>query len=100
MSCSKILQMKKLFSNLLFKVFIAIVLGTLSGLYLPEWLNRIFATFNGLFSQFLSFSIPLIIMGLVMPAIADLGKNAGKLLLITVGIAYLSTFFSGFATFL
>lgn len=99
MSCSKILQMKKLFSNLLFKVFIAIVLGTLSGLYLPEWLNRIFATFNGLFSQFLSFSIPLIIMGLVMPAIADLGKNAGKLLLITVGIAYLSTFFSGFATF-
>lgn len=34
-----------------------------------------------------------------MPAIADLGKGAGKLLLITAAIAYESTLFSGFMTY-
>ncbi|MBJ7881356.1 dicarboxylate/amino acid:cation symporter [Gelidibacter salicanalis] len=91
--------MKHLFSNLLFKVFIAIVLGIVFGLYLPESVNRIFTTFNAFFGQFLNFSIPLIIMGLIMPAISDLGKGAGKLLLLTAAIAYGSTLFSGFMTY-
>ncbi|MEO8772734.1 MAG: dicarboxylate/amino acid:cation symporter [Gelidibacter sp.] len=91
--------MKRLFSNLLFKVFIAIVLGIVFGLYLPESVNRIFTTFNSFFGQFLNFSIPLIIMGLIMPAISDLGKGAGKLLLLTAAIAYGSTLFSGFMTY-
>lgn len=91
--------MKSLFSNLLFKVFIAIVLGIVFGLYLPESINRIFATFNSFFGQFLNFAIPLIILGLIMPAISDLGKGAGKLLLITALIAYGSTIFSGFMSY-
>ena len=91
--------MKALFSNLLVKVFIAIVLGIVFGLYLPESINRIFATFNAFFGQFLSFAIPLIIMGLIMPAISDLGKEAGKMLLLTTAIAYGSTLFSGFSTY-
>ncbi len=91
--------MKRLFSNLLIKVFLAIVLGILFGLYLPESINRIFTTFNALFGQFLNFTIPLIIMGLIMPAISDLGKGAGKLLLLTTAIAYASTLFSGFMSY-
>lgn len=91
--------MQKITHSLLFKVFIAIVLGTVFGLFLPEWFNRIFATFNAFFGQFLSFAIPLIIMGLIMPAIADLGKEAGKMLLLTTAIAYGSTLFSGFSTY-
>lgn len=91
--------MKRLFSNLLFKVFLAIVLGIVFGLYLPESINRIFTTFNAFFGQFLNFAIPLIIMGLIMPAISDLGKGAGKLLLLTAIIAYGSTLFSGFMTY-
>lgn len=91
--------MKSLFSNLLFKVFIAIVLGIVFGLYLPESINRVFATFNSFFGQFLNFAIPLIILGLIMPAISDLGKGAGRLLLITAAIAYGSTLFSGFMSY-
>ncbi|WP_299781699.1 dicarboxylate/amino acid:cation symporter [uncultured Formosa sp.] len=91
--------MKRLFSNLLFKVFLAMVLGVVFGLYLPESVNRIFTTFNAFFGQFLSFSIPLIIIGLIMPAISDLGKGAGKLLVLTAAIAYGSTLFSGFMTY-
>lgn len=92
-------MIKRLFSNLLFKVFLAIVLGIVFGQVLPESINRFFTTFNAFFGQFLSFSIPLIIMGLIMPAISDLGKGAGKLLLITALIAYGSTLFSGFMTY-
>ena len=91
--------MKSIFSNLLFRVFIAIFLGIVFGLYIPESVNRIFATFNAIFGEFLTFSIPLIIMGLIMPSIADLGKGAGKLLLITAAIAYGSTVLSGFMSY-
>ena len=84
---------------LLPQVLIAIVCGIVFGQFLPESIARIFVTFNSLFGNFLSFAIPLIIIGLVTPAICDMGKCAGRLLLITVLIAYGSTLFSGFLTF-
>ncbi|MDR0363987.1 MAG: dicarboxylate/amino acid:cation symporter [Bacteroidales bacterium] len=89
----------KLQIGLLPRVIIAIILGLLTGRILPEWSVRIFVTFNDLFSQFLSFSIPLIILGLVAPGIADMGKRAGKLLALTVVLAYGFTLFSGFFTY-
>lgn len=85
--------------SLLGKVIIAIAGGVLFGQFLPASVARIFVTFNSLFGNFLSFSIPLIIMGLVAPAIGELGKGAGRLLLITALIAYGSTLFSGFFTY-
>ena len=91
--------MKKFTFGLLPRVALAIVLGIVLGLFVPAWTVRIFTTFNGLFSNFLGFIIPLLILGLVAPAIADLGKGAGKLLLVTVAIAYGSTLFSGFFTY-
>lgn len=90
---------KKFKVSLLGKVVIAIVSGIVFGLFLPDAIARIFVTFNSLFGNFLSFAIPLIILGLVAPAIGDLGKGAGKLLAITALIAYGSTLFSGFFTY-
>lgn len=84
---------------MLTKVIIAITVGVFAGQFLPKEIARIFVTFNSLFGNFLSFSIPLVILGLVTPAIGDLGKGAGKLLLITALIAYGSTIFSGFFTY-
>ena len=91
--------MKKIKISLLTKVIIAIALGILLGQFLPVPIARIFVTFNALFGSFLSFAIPLIILGLVAPAIGELGKGAGRLLLITTLIAYGSTLFSGFFTY-
>ena len=91
--------MKKIKINLLVKVLIAIVAGILFGQFLPESIIRLFVTFNSLFGNFLSFAIPLIIVGLVTPAIGDLGRGAGRLLGITALLAYGSTIFSGFFTY-
>ena len=92
--------MKKLKISLLGKILIAIALGIVLGLAAPAWMVRIFLTFNGIFSQFLGFAIPLIIVGLVAPAISDIGKTAGKMLLVTVAIAYGSTIFAGLTSYL
>ena len=81
--------------GLLPRILVAIVLGILLGLVLPETVARVFTTFNGVFSGFLGFLIPLIIVGLVTPAIAELGHGAGKMLAATAGIAYLSTLLCG-----
>lgn len=86
--------------GLLTKIIIAIILGIGTGMIFPGWMVRVFLTFNGIFSQFLGFMIPLIIVGLVAPAISDIGKTAGKMLLITVAIAYGSTVFSGMVSYL
>lgn len=92
--------MKTLKIGLLAKIIIAIALGIGIGLIAPSWMVRIFLTFNGIFSQFLGFIIPLIIVGLVTPAISDIGKTAGKMLLITVAIAYGSTVLAGLISYL
>lgn len=81
--------------GLLPRILLAMLLGVACGQFFPEWAARIFATFNSLFSQFLGFSIPLIIIGFVAPAIGDLGKKAGKMLLFTAILAYSATIFAG-----
>lgn len=92
--------MKKIRIGLLGRIVIAIASGIGAGIIAPAWLIRIFLTFNGIFSQFLGFAIPLIIVGLVTTAIADIGKTAGRMLLLTVGIAYGSTVFAGAVSYL
>ena len=81
--------------GLLPRVVLAIGLGVGCGFFFPEWATRIALTFNDIFGQFLSFVIPLLILGLVAPGIADLGKNAGWLLAVTAALAYAFTLFSG-----
>ena len=85
--------------GLLPKVIIAIVAGIVASLFFPLWATQLFVTITGIFSSFLTFIIPLIILGLVAPGIAELGKGAGKLLAITALIAYGSTLFAGFFSY-
>lgn len=85
--------------GLLPKIIIAILLGVVCSLFMPMGLARIFETICSLFSNYLGFVIPLIILGLVAPSIGDLGSRAGKLLIITTLIAYGSTIFSGYLSY-
>ncbi|UDL82434.1 dicarboxylate/amino acid:cation symporter [Corynebacterium uberis] len=93
------MSMKTLRSSLLFRVIVAIIAGILCSFFFPEALARIFATFNGLFGNFLSFFVPVLIFALITPAIAGLGKGAGKWLAVTTGVAYASTIVSGFIAY-
>ena len=86
--------------SLLFWVVVAIILGFLCSFVFPDWLARVFVTFNGLFSNFLGFFVPVLIFALIAPAIAGLGRGAGKWLGITAGVAYSSTIISGLIAWL
>ena len=92
---------KKKKLGLLPKLVIAIVLGIVVGFVAQgmgsagELIVRLGATYNSIFGNFISFCIPLIIIGFVAPGIADLGEGAGKILAITTGVAYVSTIIAG-----
>ena len=88
--------MKKTNFGLLPRIAVAIILGIAIGGFVPSEIVRGVNTFTAVFDQFIKFMVPLIIVGLVAPAIAETGHGAGKMLLWTVSIAYASTLFAGF----
>ena len=87
--------MKKLLHTLPGRIALAIVAGIAAGAVAPGWLAAAAATFNGLMGQLLGFLIPLIIIGFVAPAIADVGRRAGSMLAATAALAYGATFLAG-----
>ena len=106
--------MKKIKLSLFVKVIIAIALGAALGIVfkgvfastdegfgygLSMFLVRFFKTFNVLFAQLLKFIVPLLVLGLVTPAITNLGRGVGKMLLTVVGMAYCSTVLAGLFAF-
>ena len=87
---------KKHGTGLFVRILIAIVFGVVLGLVLPDFGVRMLKTFNVLFAQILKFIVPLLILGLVIPAIADVGRGAGKMLLAVMALSYGSTVAAGF----
>ena len=94
------MEKKKFKLGLLPKLLIAIVLGIIIGQFFPVWFCRVVVTASSIFSSFLKFIIPLMIVAYVTMGIADLKSGAGKLLLITVALAYGSTLIAGSASYL
>lgn len=94
--------MKKKKLGLVPKLIIAIILGILVGQmrFLPEGVLRLPVTFSSIFSTFLSFIIPLMILGFVVVGISDLTEGAGKLLGMTTVLAYGSTLAAGILSYL
>ena len=82
------------------KLIISIIAGILIGMYFPLWFCRTVVTASGIFSTFLKFIIPMMIVAYVTMGIADLSQGAGKLLIITVILSYSSTLIAGSASFL
>ncbi|MCH5233368.1 MAG: dicarboxylate/amino acid:cation symporter [Muribaculaceae bacterium] len=90
---------KKIKVNLLTWILIAVLSGIFCGQFFPLWLVRGFVTFNSIFSNFLSFCIPLIIIGFVAPAIGEIGKGVGKLLAVTILLSYSATVGAGILSY-
>jgi Na+/H+-dicarboxylate symporter len=82
------------------KLIIGIIVGIILGSYAPAPLNRFVVTLSSIFSSFLKFIIPLMILSFVTMGIADLSQGAGKLLAATAGISYGSTLIAGSCAYL
>ncbi|CEP98726.1 dicarboxylate/amino acid:cation symporter [Paraclostridium sordellii] len=91
--------MKKKNIGLIPKLIMAIIIGIVIGTYMPRGLVQILVTASSLFSTFLKFVIPFIILGFVTAGIADLSSGAGKLLGATTIISYVSTVIAGLLAF-
>ncbi|CEN84415.1 dicarboxylate/amino acid:cation symporter [Paraclostridium sordellii] len=91
--------MKKKNIGLIPKLIMAIIIGIVIGTYMPRELVQILVTASSLFSTFLKFVIPFIILGFVTAGIADLSSGAGKLLGATTIISYVSTVIAGLLAF-
>lgn len=94
------MEKKRFKIGLIPKLILAIIIGILFGSFMPEWFNRVVVTLSSIFSTFLSFIIPLMIVAYVTMGIANLRSGAGKLLIITVALAYVSTLIAGSASYL
>lgn len=87
--------------KLLLGILIGILVGSLGNLFnvsdAPAFrlVIEISATFTSLFSTFLQFLIPLLIVSFVAVGLADLGQKANKLFLVTLLLAYCSTVLAG-----
>ena len=86
-------------NNLLLQIIIAIVSGITIGHFINEGLLRLFLTFNGIFSEFLGFCIPLIIIGLIIPSIGKLGHTASNMVIVVTILAYISTILSAYTSY-
>lgn len=93
------MEKRKIKFGLLPRIIVAIAAGIGVGCIAPGWVGSLCATFNGVFGQLLGFLVPLIIIGFVAPAIAEIGNRAGKLLVFTALLAYFATLCAGFASY-
>ncbi|MBU9721793.1 MULTISPECIES: dicarboxylate/amino acid:cation symporter [Bacillaceae] len=85
--------------KLILKLVTGIIVGIIIGLLNVEVLTRILITVKDVFGQFINFMIPLIILFFIAAGVSKLGKQSGKLVGLTVGSAYVSTFLAGVLAF-
>lgn len=92
-------------SSLPFKLIVALVAGILAGLGLSSIegsalctaLLNIIVTVRYISGQFINFCVPLIIIGFVAPSITRLGRNASRMLILALTLAYVSSIGAAFA---
>lgn len=81
--------------NLITKLIIGIIIGTLIGLFAPEPIVWVALGIREIINQFIGFIVPLIIIFFIATGISNLKGNSGKTLGTTVGLSYLSSITAG-----
>lgn len=87
------------FKSLPFRLLLGIIIGGFIGVW--AWNNhtqtyamnilQVIVSVHRLLGQFVSFCVPLIVLGFICPSITKMGNNAGKLLGVSLIIAYTSS---------
>ena len=98
--------MKKegILNSLPFRLLVALAAGIIVGLALSAAdgtavttaLLNIMVTVKYIASQFISFCVPLIVIGFIAPSITRLGNNASRMLAVALCIAYISSIGAAF----
>ncbi len=86
------------------RLLVALAIGIAAGLALnaagetafTTALLNIIVTVKYIASQFISFCVPLIIIGFIAPSITRLGNNASRMLMVALCIAYISSIGAAF----
>ena len=77
--------------NLIIKLVLGVVIGLIVGLYSSEGLIGVIQTVKYILGQVINFTVPLIILGFIAPAITKMKSNASKMLGAMLGLAYFSS---------
>ncbi|MEG0069873.1 dicarboxylate/amino acid:cation symporter [Cetobacterium sp.] len=77
--------------NLIIKLIFGVIAGLVIGLYSNESVIGIIQTVKFVLGQVISFTVPLIILGFIAPAITKMKSNASKMLGVMLMLAYLSS---------
>ncbi len=102
----KIGMLPRLLIGIAVGVFIGVIINATKGInniyvsFLIKFIAGIIGTYTSLFGNFLKFIVPLIILGLITPGIADLGKKASKMLTFTTILSYVSSIIAGFFAYI
>ncbi|MGL4988342.1 MAG: dicarboxylate/amino acid:cation symporter [Cetobacterium sp.] len=97
-------MLKEKKDNLILKLIFGVLIGLVAGLFSNEALIGVIQTVKFILGQIVSFTVPLIILGFIAPAITKMKSNASKMLVTMLFLAYFSSvgaalfsMFSGYA---
>lgn len=90
--------MKKLFNSLPFRLLAGVVIGILVGLMANQAFMNIIVTVKQLLGELITFCVPLIVIGFIAPSITRLGKNASRMLVVALILAYVSSVGAAFVS--
>lgn len=89
-------MIKRIFSNTIVVLVLAVIVGILTGLFIPENGMKSVLVVKQVSGQIVFFLVPLIIIGFVAPSIASLKGSVSRLIIFAFSLAYLSSIGAAF----
>lgn len=77
--------------SMIIKLLAGLVIGALLGFVVTEPIMIVVVSIRHILGQIIFFLVPLVIVGFITPAIVRLGRNASKILIVAVLLAYASS---------
>lgn len=84
-------MIKKIINNTIFRLFLGIALGLLSGSYLNENSIQVILSLKHILGQVIYFLIPMIVIGFVAASITKLSDNSSKVFGFALSLAYFAS---------